>query len=414
MNCTGRDRSEDHLSRLLVQALKPGLRVFECETLNAEAFPELLDEPLTPVTSFFLRNNGQLPHSSVHDRDRWTITVDGEVQQCRTWSVSELRNTFEVVTVTAVLECAGNGRSGFFPPTNGLQWTNGAVGCARWTGVRLADVLQKTGLKQSAVYTGHHSPDVQTDGSGRAALSRGLPIAKALALETLLAFRMNDEPLPLLHGGPLRVVAPGFPGSAWQKWLSRIEVRDREHDGVGMTGTDYRLPKLSIAPGQAIDQTKFAVITDVPVKSLITSPTEGFSVSVDECLRVRGFAWSGHTPVASVALSIDGGETWQQARLELPREYFAWRRFTATLRPRAVGPVILLARATDQRGRVQPLESAPWNPRGYCNNAVHRIGGFVNAASAVNQGGVNMLRSSARHYTKAQPAAERSAATSQR
>jgi DMSO/TMAO reductase YedYZ molybdopterin-dependent catalytic subunit len=363
--------------RRLLHDLKPGLHVLDDGALNAETPPTLLDADLTPIPAFFVRNNGSVPERPPGADAPWTLAIDGEVDHARCWSVEAVRAEFEVVSVTAVLECAGNGRSGFQPSTDGLQWGVGAVGCARWTGVRLRDLLRACGLKPSAVYTGHHSPDVQTDGSGKPALSRGLPLAKALAPETLVAFAMNDEPLPLLHGGPLRIVAPGYPGSAWQKWLTRISVRDREHDGEKMTGTDYRLPRQPVMPGEHVDPSTFEVITDMPVRSLITSPQDGFSVPAGASVEVRGFAWSGHTPVEAADLSTDGGLTWHPAELEPAREAFAWRRFRASLQFEEDGPAVIMARARDGAGRVQPLGSAPWNPRGYCNNAVHQVAGTI-------------------------------------
>ncbi|MBX6425168.1 MAG: sulfite oxidase [Variibacter sp.] len=363
--------------RKVLAETKPRLLVIDDAALNAEARPEHLDAPITPIDAFFVRNNGLLPDVAPAQTDAWTLTIDGEVERPQRWTLAELKQQFEVVSVTAVLECAGNGRSGFDPPTDGLQWANGAVACGRWEGVRLADVLAASAPKPSAVYTGHYSPDVMADGSGRPALSRGLPLAKAMAPETLLAFSLNGEPLPTLHGGPLRIVAPGYPGSAWQKWLSRIAIRDREHDGEKMTGTNYRLPRSPLAPGAPINPADFVVITDMPVKSLITFPAEGFVAPAGRPLEVRGFAWSGHTPVASVAVSIDGGATWTEAALESAVDRFAWRRFRIALRPQTQGPVTIAARATDAVGRSQPLGSAPWNPRGYCNNGVHRVSGRI-------------------------------------
>jgi DMSO/TMAO reductase YedYZ molybdopterin-dependent catalytic subunit len=359
--------------RRLVDGLKPGLRVHDDDALNAETHPHELDQPITPIASFFVRNNGLLPDV---DAERWTLAVDGEVERPLSLSLDDLMRSFERVSATAVLECAGNGRSGFREPTEGLPWGHGAVGCAQWSGVRLADVLRAAGVRRSAVYTGHFSPDVQTDGSGKRALSRGLPIEKALAQETLLAFEMNGEPLPYVHGGPLRIVAPGFPGSAWQKWLARIWVRDREHDGEKMTGTEYRMPTVPVAPGGAIDERAFEVITDIPVKSLITWPAEDFVLAGSE-IAIRGFAWSGRVPVASVAVSLDDGATWQAAELEPAVDRFAWRRFRARVRPARAGRVRLLSRATDEAGGSQPLQGARWNPRGYCNNAVYRVNGTI-------------------------------------
>ena len=363
--------------RRLLAALKPRLRVFEDSALNAEAAPALLDPAITPISSFFVRNNGWLPAEPSADRGEWALAIGGEVGRPATWPLRKLRESFETVTVTAVLECAGFGRAGFDPPTDGVPWGRGPVGCARWTGVRLADLLRASGVKPSAVYTGHHSADLLADGSGQPAISRGIPIEKAMAPETLLAFEMNGEPLPFLHGGPLRVVAPGFPGSAWQKWLARLELRDREHDGEKMRGTDYRLPTVPVRPGEPVDEAQFKVIADMPVNSLITSPADGFQHAAGALIEIRGFAWSGHTPVLSVAVSADGGERWQTAELEDEAERFAWRRFRASVEPAGSGPVTIMARATDIQGRAQPLDSAPWNPRGYCNNAVHRVRGVT-------------------------------------
>jgi sulfite oxidase len=354
--------------RRLLWALKPRLHAFDDAALNAEPTAELLDHAITPIEHFFVRNNGRLPPEPAGDVDTWTLRIDGEVERATAFSLAALRSQFEVVTVTAVLECAGYGRDDFSPPVDGVPWGRGPVGCARWTGVRLGDVLKACGVKRSAVYTAHHSDDTQPD-SDAPAISRGIPIAKALAPETLLAFEMNGEPLPFLHGGPLRVVAPGFPGSAWQKWLTRLELRDREHDGEKMNGTDYRLPRRRIAPDEPIDESLFDVIVDMPVNSIITSPRDGFDARGGK-IDVRGFAWSGHVPVRSVEVSTDG-QRWLPADLEPEADRFAWRRFRASL-DAPTGPVTVMARATDLQGRSQPLE-APWNPRGYCNNAVQRV-----------------------------------------
>ncbi|HEX2725350.1 MAG TPA: sulfite oxidase [Beijerinckiaceae bacterium] len=346
------------------------LRVVPDAALNAWTPVPLLDSPITPVERFFIRNNGETPNLDEADIDGWRLTIDGEVRSPLSLSLEDLRR-FETVTLTAVLECAGNSRCHFTPPTDGLPWGDGAVGCARWTGVRLGDLLAAAGLTGRAVYTGFFSPDRETDGSGPA-LSRGLPIRKAQARETLVAFAMNDRPLSLLHGAPLRIVAPGFPGSAWQKWLQRIWVRDREHDGMKMTGFDYRLPTRPVAPGETPDEAEMAVIEDMPVKSLITIPAEGAELRAGAAAGVSGFAWSGHTPVARVEVSADGGQTWRAAALETAPDTFAWRRFNFRWTPTTPGPAQLIARATDEAGRAQPLE-APWNPKGYCNNQCHRV-----------------------------------------
>lgn len=356
----------------LLRRLKPGLYVHDEEALNAEPAVELLTEPLTPIDAFFIRNNGTLPETG--PAEDWTLTIDGEVERPTQWSLAGLREHFEVVTLTAVLECAGNGRSLFSPATDGLPWRLGAVGCARWTGVRLKDVLAHAGVKPSAIYTGHYAPDRSFSNAEKPALSRGLPIAKALSPDTLIAFEMNGEPLPALHGGPLRIVAPGFPGSAWQKWLDRISLRDCVHDGEKMGGTDYRMPREAVRPGEALDPQLFDVITDMPVKSLIARPAPGFTVAVGDTLKVEGFAWSGAIPVAGLQVSCDGGATWREVALEEGEGAFGWRRFGVEFAITQAGPVMVMAQAFDIEGNIQPLDPV-WNPRGYCNNQVQRVSG---------------------------------------
>jgi DMSO/TMAO reductase YedYZ molybdopterin-dependent catalytic subunit len=365
--------------RALVAAEKPALLILPTVELNVETPAHLLDDDITPVNLLFTRNTGTMPLPSASDIAAWTLAVDGCVHVPRHWTLAELQRQFETVTRTAVLECAGNGRAFFSEPAGTVLWRHGGAGCVAWTGVRLGDLLGACEPTREAVYTGHHSPDMRLDGRGPA-LSRGLPIAKALAPETLVAWAINGDPIPPLHGGPLRLVAPGFPGSASQKWITRVEVRDCEHDGERMLNLHYRLPRTPVRPlraGERYDETQFAVITDVPVRAVITVPHDGFAAPAGHPLAVRGHAWSGHTPLAKVELSIDGGASWQPTQLGPLPDTFAWRRFRATLAPPPAGPVEIIARAGDAAGRAQPLESAPWNPRGYCNNTVHRVSGRI-------------------------------------
>ena len=280
----------------LVAASKPELIILDTPELNAETPPHLLDDDITPISRLFARNTGVMPVLSDRDLADWSLTIDGFVKTPKTWTLKALRGEFETVTQAAVIECAGNGRAFFTQPTSTVMWQHGAVGCPQWTGVRLADLLKQCGVLPEAVYTAHHSPDRAIEGEG-AALSRGVPIAKALAPETLVAYAINGEPLPPLHGGPLRIVAPGFPGAAWQKWLARIEIRDRVHDGPKMTGLWYRMPRTQMNYGEQVDELLMEPITDMPVKSVITFPQDGFSAPAGRPLTVRGQAWSGHVPL---------------------------------------------------------------------------------------------------------------------
>lgn len=347
--------------------LHPGSRTLPDPALNIEPSLDALRAPLTPAGVLFVRNNGTLPEAV----PGWEIVIEGLVERPLRLSLAALRQGFPESSVTAVLECAGNGRRGFDPPAQGLPWGPAAVGCARWTGVRLADVLRAAGPLPAAAHLGFSSPDHVIGRPGEPALSRGIPLAKALAEETLLALAMNDAPLAPLHGAPLRLVVPGFPGSAWQKWVTRIEVLEHEHRGAKMTGLDYRMPRRPVAPGETPDPAQFDTITDMPVKCVITSPEEGFAAR--GALRVEGWAWSGHTALSHVEVSADDGATWQPAALAPAEHRWAWRRFHADFAPRP-GPLLLAARATDTAGRAQPAR-AEWNPRGYLNNAWHRVRG---------------------------------------
>jgi sulfite oxidase len=360
--------------RSLVAATKPELLLLDTPELNAETPAHLLDDDITPTTRLFARNTGATPEVGDAEIAAWTLRIDGCVRTPGEWTIYGLKQEFETVTETAVIECAGNGRALFPQPAGTVLWRHGAVGCVRWTGVRLRDLLRACEVLPQAVYTGHHSPDLYLDGSGPA-ISRGLPIGKALAPETLVAFALNGEPLPALHGGPLRLVAPGYPGASFQKWLTRVEVRDREHDGERMGDGHYRMPRAPLRPGEPFDPAQFEIITDMPVKSLITAPRDGFSAPAKQPLHIRGHAWSGHVPVGAVELSFDGGRSWRAASLGPLPGRFAWRRFEFALPDPPAGEFEVMARATDTEGRAQPLDSVPWNPRGYLNNMCHRVRG---------------------------------------
>lgn len=351
----------------------PGLVLLNDRPLNAETPTWLLDDLVTPVDRLFVRNNG-IPPERV-DAAGWTLEIGGEsVERPARLGLDELRRDFEARTLGLVLECAGNGRSEFRPRVSGNQWTTGAVGCPDWTGVRLRDVLERCGIRADAVYIGYHGADTHPSGEpGRVPISRGVPMAKALQDETLLAWAVDGEPLPLLHGAPLRLVCGGWPASTSGKWLRGVDVRDRVHDGAKMGGRSYRVPCRPIAPGEDVDDADMCIIEAMPVKSLVTSVRSGAVQPVSEPLPVAGFAWAGERAVASVHLSLDFGATWQQCRLEPPRNRLAWQRFRGSVRFPEAGYYEVWARATDDRGRSQPMLVPGWNPKGYLNNACHRV-----------------------------------------
>jgi DMSO/TMAO reductase YedYZ molybdopterin-dependent catalytic subunit len=356
----------------------PGLAVLGERPLVAETPEHLLDDETTPTPKFFIRNNGQIPEP-VANLDAWRVRIDGEVNAPLDLALGEIRSRFRPVTLHMVLECGGNGRSSFAPPARGNQWTNGGAGCAAWTGVRLRDLLQAAGLKPGAVYTGHYGADPHLSGdASKESISRGVPIAKALEEHGLLVFAMNGEPLPHIHGGPVRLVIPGWPGSASHKWLTRIWVRDREHDGQGMGGTSYRVPIRPMIPGGEADPKNFRILESMPLRSIVTSPANGTELPAGTReLSLRGAAWNGDTGVKAMHVSIDFGATWSEARLAEPRNRYDWRRWTADVRLPEAGYYEVWSRATDAAGVMQPHVAGGWNPQGYGANAMHRIAVLV-------------------------------------
>ena len=354
---------------------KEGLIVLNDRPVNAETPAHLLDDRITPARHLFVRNNGIVPNVAGIDPDAWQLSFGGEsVTRDVTLTVAELKERFQHHTYQLLLECGGNGRGEFVPPTAGNQWSNGAVGCAEWTGVRLRDVLEHVGLRDDAVYVGYYGADIHASGDpGKSPISRGVPMHKALEDETLLAWAMNGEAIPVMNGHPLRLMCGGWPGSVCGKWLSKIVVRNRVHDGEKMGGSSYRVPCKPVAPGSAVPDEAMCIIESMPVKSLITSPRSGIEHALGAALDVRGHAWAGDFAVGDVHVSIDFGATWQKARLEKPANRFAWQHWEARLDFPQTGYYEIWARATDSEGRAQPMVLPGWNPKGYLNNACHRI-----------------------------------------
>lgn len=349
---------------------KDGLTLLNDRPLNAETPPHLLDDPITPTSRHFIRNNGVPPENT--GADGWQLTVDGLVDNPMTMSIDDLKKKFEVVTLALTLECGGNGRAFFNPPAKGNQWTYGAVGCSEWTGVRLSDVLKAAGVKDNVVYTAHVGADGHLSGNpDKLPISRGVPIEKAMNENNLVAFAQNGAPIHPMNGAPLRLVIPGWPGSCSQKWLKRIWLRDVVHDGPKMTGTSYRVPNRPVSPGEKVEKADFVIINAMPVKSLITHPKSGVKTA-DRTMEVRGHAWAGDRKIDKVDVSIDFGATWVEAELEDPANDHAWQNWKANVTFPQAGYYEVWARATDSEGVMQPFAIA-WNPKGYLNNSMHRV-----------------------------------------
>jgi DMSO/TMAO reductase YedYZ molybdopterin-dependent catalytic subunit len=364
--------------RLNLPGKDGGLILLSDKPLVAETPERLLDDDTTPTSRFYICSNGQVP-DPVAEPDAWKLTIDGEVTRPLEIALGDLKKRFQPKTYRMVLENGGNGRSYFAPEVAGHQWTNGGVGCAEWTGVPLADVLRSAGVKASAVYTANHGADAPISGDpAMAPLSRGVPLRKAMDPYNLLVWAMNGKPLESVHGAPLRLLVPGWPGSVSHKWLTRITLRDKVHDGPGMTGTRDRVAIKPMLPGGKVDEANLKILESMPVRSIVTSPANGTRLGAGtKEIRLRGAAWAGDLEVRRVDVSIDFGATWQMAFLAPTKNRHDWRRWTMSVALPSDGYYEIWARATDTANRSQPHIAGNWNPGGYGANPMHRVAVLV-------------------------------------
>ena len=345
--------------------------------------PEDLEMPvagfsdnITPIEHFFVRTHVSVP---TVDPATFRLKVEGEVSTQLELSLADLRQ-MPATELVAVTECAGNGRVFYEPYIPGAQWEFGAVGNGRWKGVRLAEVLKRAGIKPSAVELVFDGADMPL--GTMPDFQRALPVKKALDPNTLLAYEMNGQTLPVKHGFPLRLIVPGWASDSWTKWVTSIRVLDKPFDGFWMTGS-YRKPATPVIPGTAVAMDQMEPVTSLKVKSIIASPLEGAQVVAGKSTTIRGVAWTGDTGggVTAVEVSIDGGRSWRQARLEGPPTPFGFRSWSIAWIPARESYFNLMARATDRSGASQPFVQE-WNPSGYSWNVVHRVG--VSAVKAVS------------------------------
>jgi sulfite oxidase len=327
---------------------------------------QLLDKSwLTPNDIHYVRSHLPTPRIELGN---WNLTVEGEVNQPLKLIMNDIHG-FKETNHTVTLECAGNGRAYADPPVAGVQWEKGAVGTARWTGVSLRDVLAKAEPKATARYVILNGADAPI----RAVpdFVRSIPIEKAMNPDTILAYRMNGEAIPILHGFPLRLIVPGWEAAASTKWIVNIRVSETEADGFFMQ-TAYRIPSRPVAPGTAVDPKDMVPYTALNVKSIFTHPLEGATLRAGTSLELRGLAWAGEADITRVDVSTDSGATWDNAALDRDKAKYTWRRFRYPWRPSRSGSFVLMARATDSQGRIQP-EVPSWNPSGYMYNVIDKV-----------------------------------------
>jgi len=341
--------------------------------------PEDLEMPLsgfadyiTPIEHFFVRTHVYAPTVALSE---WRLKVEGEVATPLTLTMDDLR-AMPATELVAVVECAGNGRAFYEPPIPGLQWLNGSVGNGRWRGVRLADVLKKAGIKESAVDVSFDGADVPI--GTMPDFQRAVTAKKALDPNTLLAYEMNGRTLPVKHGFPLRVVAPGWASDSWTKWVTSVRVLNKESDNFWMKSA-YRHPGKPVPPGTAVPPDQMRPVTSLRVKSVIAAPLMGATIAPGQSTNISGVAWSGDAgPIAAVDVSVDGGRTWHVAKLGRDQSQFGWRQWELAWTPQREAYYTIMARARDTAGDTQPFDQE-WNPSGYGWNVVPRLAVNVNS-----------------------------------
>ncbi|MBA4148161.1 MAG: sulfite oxidase [Verrucomicrobia bacterium] len=324
-----------------------------------------LGSVITPNESFYVRSHFPTPEI---DLNTWRLKIHGDaIRKPMNLTFEELLS-FPEATTTVTLECAGNSRVFIRRQQEGVQWGQGAVGTATWTGIWLRDLLERAGVKNNA-------RDVVIEGADRGELhkepktpgtipfSHSIPIAKARQ-NVLLAYKMNGEPLPPAHGFPLRAVVPGWFGMACVKWISRIAVTSQEYTGYFQTADYSYWEECDELPPQ------LKPVTEIDVKAQIARPALHEVIPANTTYLVRGAAWSGESKIKRVEISVDGGKSWHLARLTSDPSHYLWTLWHYEWRtPAEPGSCVLMARATDEQGRTQPLEHSK-NRGGYRVNFI--------------------------------------------
>ena len=331
---------------------REGKLILSEEPLVLETPLENLAEFITPTKLFYVRNHFPIPKI---DKSKWRLRVEGEVAKPFEMDFDELAR-LQTRTIPATLECAGNGRSFLEPKVKGVQWNIGGVSNAAWTGVPLSNLLDRAELKSNAI-------EIILEGADRGSLedakaprgeihfARSIPVEKAD--DVVLAYKMNDTELPLEHGFPVRAIVPGWYAVASVKWLQRIVVADQPFNGYYQT-LDYAFWK------REGDQARLKALSEIAIKSVITSPAEGETVPPGSSVRVRGAAWTGSGDITKVEITTDNGSTWKPVNLIGDSKPNAWRLWEFHWQtPGSAGTATLMARATDSTGQTQPTLRDP-------------------------------------------------------
>ena len=341
--------------------------------------PPLLESPrevftsaLTPNDLFFVRWHLPIIPTYINPR-KFSVKIDGAIKKEIKLSLHTLKTEFKAVEVTAVLQCGGNNRTAFKPTTSGIQWGVGAMGCAKWKGVRLKDVLQKAGLENGASWVGFN-------GEEKAVYNETADFIREIKIDDIhddiiLAYEMNGEDLPYLNGYPLRLIIPGVYSDSWIKMLSHITVT-KERQKLHFMDHAYRIPDNDCeceTPDNLATKTK--PIEEMNVNSLIGYPQTGVKIKKDAELIIRGIAFDGGHGIKTVQISTDSGTTWNDAKLDDGSQgKYAYRAFTYTLKPQESGTLSILCKASNEKGEVQPFaQDIKWNHGGYKYNGIDKV-----------------------------------------
>ena len=334
------------------EALRDGKIILSEEPLVLETPLEKLDRFITPTKSFYVRTHFPVPKI---DQNKWRLRVEGEVETPFEINYDELLK-LESQKIPVTLECAGNNRSFLEPKVKGVQWGLGGVGNAEWTGVPLSILLDRAGVKSNAceiILEGADRGKLEDPKSPRGELNfaRSIPLEKAS--DVLLAYKMNEVDLPLENGFPVRAIVPGWYAVASIKWLQRVIVTDEPFNGYYQT-LDYAFWK------RRGDTAELVPLSELQIKAEIAGPSEGETVPANSNVRVHGAAWTSDGEITKVELSSDGGSTWNEVKLLGESEPNAWRLWEFDWKtPARAGNATLIARATDSKGRTQPMERDP-------------------------------------------------------
>jgi DMSO/TMAO reductase YedYZ molybdopterin-dependent catalytic subunit len=335
---------------------------------NYETPVAYFKDAITPNDAFFVRYHLAGIPNEIDPKD-WRLKIGGEAAASPyDLTLEELQSGFEQVEITAVCQCSGNRRGLSAPHVAGVEWGVGAMGNAVWRGVRLKDVLAKAGLRKDAI-------ELVLNGADRPVLDKtpdfvkSIPVSKGLDENTIIAHRMNGEPLPHFNGFPARLIVPGWTATYWMKHLVTIDAVTKPFDGFWVKGA-YRIPTGKFPIVQHFETQATAVnepITEMVVNSLIASPAEGQRVRVRQPIEITGVAWDGGFGIRRVEVSVDNGKAWEEAALGPDLGRFAFRAWSFRYTPATPGKHTVIARASNAIGQTQ-AESLIFNPAGYLNN----------------------------------------------